>query len=81
MGKPIISTAAGGVLELLEYGSGGILVRPGDPEAIAEALVKLYLDVRMRLSLGVEARAIVEARLDWRVIVRRLVKIYEVSRR
>lgn len=37
-GVPVLATDVGGTAELLGHGSAGGLVRPGDPEALADAL-------------------------------------------
>lgn len=37
-GKVIISTPVGGIPELVENGKNGYLVRPGDPQALADAM-------------------------------------------
>ncbi len=42
-GKPMVASAAGGVLEILEHGKTGWLYEPGNPEALAGAL-RLVLD-------------------------------------
>ena len=41
MGTPVIATRVGGVCELVEDGVDGILIPPGDSEAIAEAILAL----------------------------------------
>lgn len=43
-GVPVIATAVGGVPEVIESGESGILVSPGKPGAIAEAVLALYSD-------------------------------------
>jgi len=41
MGKPSVGSDLGGVNELIEHGRTGILVAPGSPEALAEAVMTL----------------------------------------
>jgi colanic acid/amylovoran biosynthesis glycosyltransferase len=55
MGVPVVATAAGGVPELVLNGTG-VLVRPGDPTALASALTKLALDPDRCSALGVAGR-------------------------
>ncbi|CAK0741472.1 Glycosyl transferase [Azospirillaceae bacterium] len=38
MGRPVIATALGGLIELVKHGNTGWLIPPGNPEALAEAL-------------------------------------------
>lgn len=41
VGRPVVATAAGGPLEVLEYGRSGLLVPPDDPDAAADAAASL----------------------------------------
>jgi glycosyltransferase involved in cell wall biosynthesis len=56
--------------------SSAVLVPPGDPAAVARALVELLSDEPRRAALGVEAREVAEG-YSWDRIARRLVEIYE----
>ncbi|MBA2475851.1 MAG: glycosyltransferase family 4 protein [Actinobacteria bacterium] len=53
-------------------------VPPGDPSALAEALVALLEDEPRRRSLGAAARALAEERYSWDDIGGRLARIYEL---
>jgi glycosyltransferase involved in cell wall biosynthesis len=55
-GKPIIATAAGGVLELVEDSVTGILARPNDVGALASAMVKLAGNADLRREMGERGR-------------------------
>jgi glycosyltransferase involved in cell wall biosynthesis len=50
-GKPVISTAVGGVPELLEGGCG-LLVPPQDPQALSKAMSYMLENAGARLSIG-----------------------------
>ncbi|MFG1959010.1 glycosyltransferase [Nonomuraea sp. NPDC049028] len=39
-GVPVVSTAVGGVPDLIDNGRNGLLTRPGDPDALAEAILR-----------------------------------------
>jgi phosphatidyl-myo-inositol alpha-mannosyltransferase len=56
--------------------SSGVLVPPGDPAAVARALVELLSDEPRRVALGTGARKVAEG-YSWDRIARRLVEIYE----
>jgi phosphatidyl-myo-inositol alpha-mannosyltransferase len=56
--------------------SSAVLVPPGDPAAVARALVELLSDEPRRAALGVGARKVAEG-YSWDRIARRLVEIYE----
>jgi glycosyltransferase involved in cell wall biosynthesis len=57
IGLPVAATAVGGVPEVLEEGRAGILVPPGDEEALAAAITRLAGDPRLAADLGRKARA------------------------
>ena len=54
-GVPVVATRVGGIPDLLEAG-GGIMVRPGDPSAIATAVRQVLTDQPLRESLVNTAR-------------------------
>lgn len=56
MAKPVVATRSGGVPEIVEEGVTGILVPPGDAEALAEAIVTLLLDENRAKQMGLEGR-------------------------
>jgi len=54
--RPIVATSVGGIPDTLTDGVDGILVPPGDIEAIARAVVDLAADGDLRVALGSAAR-------------------------
>lgn len=55
-GKPVVATAHGGPLEIIEDGRSGDLVPPGDTVAMADAIVALVEDPARRARVGALAR-------------------------
>jgi len=55
LGKPIVATDVGGLPEMV--GPGGLLVPPGDPAALAEAMERLHADPLLRADMGKRAQA------------------------
>ena len=54
---PVVGTAHGGLLEIVEPGVTGLLVPPSDAPALASALYQLLADPAMRKSFGAAGRA------------------------
>ena len=42
--RPVIATRAGGIPEIIENGVSGILITPGSPDELAEALRRIFSD-------------------------------------
>jgi glycosyltransferase involved in cell wall biosynthesis len=63
-GLPVVATDVGGVREVVEEATTGLLARPGDAVAVAEALRRLLRDPEMRLQMSKAARARVESDLS-----------------
>ena len=56
VGLPIVATAVGGVPQMLEDEIDALLVPPGDPGALVEAMTRLAKDPALRERLGRRAR-------------------------
>jgi glycosyltransferase involved in cell wall biosynthesis len=52
MGLPVIATDAGGPSEIVVHGETGLLVKPGDPASLAEAIQSLVGNPSLRASFG-----------------------------
>jgi len=64
-GRPIVASAIGQITEILRHEQTALLVAPGDPEALKEALLRLRRDPGLARRLGVEARAEVRRKHGW----------------
>jgi glycosyltransferase involved in cell wall biosynthesis len=75
LGKPIVASRTGGVPELLGNGAAGILVPPGNPDAIAEAVSDLLANPERAKPLAEAGRR--RAPLySTRVMIESLEKLY-----
>ena len=54
--KPVIACRTGGIPEVVEDGVTGILVAPGDPASLAQALIELLRDETLRKQMGAAGR-------------------------
>jgi glycosyltransferase involved in cell wall biosynthesis len=59
---PVVGTALGGPLEIIQDGVTGLLIPPGDPAAVAGAIVELARDPERARALGRAGRAWVQGR-------------------
>jgi colanic acid/amylovoran biosynthesis glycosyltransferase len=55
-GVPVVASQITGIPELIEHGRSGLLVRPGRPDLLADALRSLLVDPERRAALAAEAR-------------------------
>jgi glycosyltransferase involved in cell wall biosynthesis len=75
-GVPCVSTRVGGVPELVCDGQEGLLVAPGDPEALARAIGTLLQDAALRSRMG-RAGTETAGRFSIGSAVRRMEEVYE----
>jgi glycosyltransferase involved in cell wall biosynthesis len=75
-GMAIVASRAGGIPELVEDGVTGLLVDPGDPDALAAALTRLAADPDLRARLAAASREHARA-LDADEVAARIAHIYE----
>ncbi|WP_327654863.1 glycosyltransferase family 4 protein [Streptomyces sp. NBC_00483] len=74
-GVPVIAPAAGGPLDLVAHGRTGMLVPPGDPEALRDAVWALSGGPGLRATYGSAGRAAVSGR-SWEAVGDLLVEHY-----
>ena len=75
-GLPVIASNVGAIPENVVHEKTGILVPPGDSEALRDSIKKLLCDEHLRKKYGAAGRTMVEERYSERVIVERLLKGY-----
>ena len=76
LGKPVVATNVAGIPEQIVDGETGLLVPPGDPEALADALVHLLESSAVRERLGQRAAACVRERFTTGRMVRETAALY-----
>ncbi len=76
-GKPIICSRIDGTAQLFDDGVDGLLVPPGDADALADTLALLLSDANLRTRLGCAARARAERELSVEQFARRCAAVFE----
>lgn len=78
---PIIASAVGQIPSILDDGRTGLLVPPGEPAAVAEALVRLGESPALREALGTQARAAAVEQFSWNGVLARITAAMPPARR
>jgi len=63
-GRPVISTAVGGIPQLVQDGRSGLLTPPGDEEALSEAMLRLLNDPQLVVAMGTQSAELARASFD-----------------
>lgn len=75
VGRPVVATRVGGLIDLVVNGETGLLVPPGDPKALREAIERLLVDSTLRVRMGQAGRRkVVEFKAS--AIVPRIENVY-----
>jgi glycosyltransferase involved in cell wall biosynthesis len=67
-GIPVVASAVGGVPQVIDSGKNGMLVTPGKPEEIKDAISLLYKNEALRNDISREAKETIRLRYnveDW----------------
>src|SRR5438552_6190710 len=73
---PVVASAVGGILEVVEDGKTGLLVPPGHPDELAAALGRVLENPALGRSLGQAGRRRVEAQFSWASVAERTEHVY-----
>jgi glycosyltransferase involved in cell wall biosynthesis len=74
---PVVASAVGGIPEVITSGLDGLLVPPGEPAALADAVVRLLVDERLRRRIGEAGYRTVAERFSIDAQVRRIEAVYD----
>ncbi len=77
LGVPVVASATGEIINLIEDGVSGLLVPPGDVEALAGAVVRLLLDRPLAERIGAEGQARTLGRYSVDAMCRATERVYE----
>jgi glycosyltransferase involved in cell wall biosynthesis len=77
MGVPVVVTRLSAIPELVENGKTGLLVAPGQPQQLAEAMLKMLTDEALRARVIPAARKRVLQDFDNHVLIKQLANVYK----
>lgn len=80
-GLPVVTTTVGGIPETIESGRNGFLVKPFDEKALADRILYLLDHPAEAAEMGAMARKTVVEQLDWRIVVKDTMDVYDESLR
>jgi glycosyltransferase involved in cell wall biosynthesis len=75
--KPVVVTDVGAIPEIVDDGVTGFIVPPRNPEAFADAIVKLLKDEKLRKQMGENAYKKLKTDLSLDKIAEKTIKVYE----
>jgi len=79
LGRAVVATAVGGLLELVSDQQTGLLVPPAAPDPLARAIARLLADLDLRQRLGAGLMRAVAPRLDPGPMVDAVAQVYAAA--
>ena len=76
MELPVVASRIHGIPDVVEDGRTGLLVPPGDADALAGAIGRLAGDAELRAAMGRAGRAFVEERYRWQENAAQMERLY-----
>jgi glycosyltransferase involved in cell wall biosynthesis len=78
-GVPVVASAVGGIPDQVRHDKEGLLVPPGDPRALGDALLRLLRDSDYARSLGEAGRERVASEFSYANMLQRIETVYRVA--
>jgi glycosyltransferase involved in cell wall biosynthesis len=76
-GLPVVTTNVGGIPEMIQNGRNGFLVQPFNSREIADRILYYLEHPAAASEMGFLARKTILERFDWRLIVKKVLKVYD----
>lgn len=77
-GTAVIASDSGGLPEIVQHEKTGILVPPGDPSALAQAMLRLFCDRTLAERMGKAGREAAVMRFSEQAWIDRFIAVYQV---
>jgi glycosyltransferase involved in cell wall biosynthesis len=75
-GKPVVAFDVGGVNEAVRSGETGFLVKSGNIDELADAVMRLLSEKNLRQKMGVNGRKFVLENYTWDICVDKMLRVY-----
>jgi glycosyltransferase involved in cell wall biosynthesis len=76
-GLPVVTTNVGGIHETIVDGKNGFMCQPFNAEQFSNRILYLLEHPAAAGEMGAQARKTIEEQLDWRIVVKEAMKVYE----
>lgn len=74
-GTPVIGSNVGGIRDIIEDNKTGFLTKPRNPEDIANKIVKLLQDEKIRHFFSMEGLKLIEDKFSWEIVTNMFLKV------
>jgi glycosyltransferase involved in cell wall biosynthesis len=74
--KPVVAFNIGGINEAVRDGETGLLVKRGDTNEFADAVMRLLSDKGLREKMGADARKFVSENFTWDLCAQKMLQVY-----
>lgn len=76
-GLPVVTTNVGGIPEMIEDGKNGFLVQPFNSRELSDRILYFLEHPGAASEMAFLARKVIEERFDWRLIVKKVLAVYD----
>ena len=75
-GLPVVTTNVGGIPETISDSKDGFMCQPFNPKQFSDRILYLLEHPASAKEMGFQARKTIEERFDWRIIVKKVLAVY-----
>ena len=75
--KPVVATSVGSLPEIVENEVTGFLVPPKNPNALAGAIIKIFMDDKLSVKMGENGYLKMKNELSWNNIADKTIEVYK----
>jgi glycosyltransferase involved in cell wall biosynthesis len=77
LAKPVVATRVGGIVDVVDDGVTGILVKPDNSEELAAAIVRLLIDCDLCKKMGQAGKEKINSKFSAETMVNRIEQVYK----